>query len=293
MGTVRSMTGYGRGEGRAGRVGITVEVRTVNHRFLDMSLKLPREVSAMEALVQRHVRDAVVRGRVELAVRRDVDGGATEVIADAALFGRILSAVQGLLAPHTPDATTLALTHALSQPGVLSVRSVDVDPVEDEAALIVALRDALASLTVMRETEGRALVADLLLNLDVIEGHVGAIHEVVADLRDRAARRIGDRVRAMVGDAVDPARIAQEAALLAEKADVAEELTRLGSHLSQLRDMIGAGDAVGRRVEFLLQEMGREINTIGSKTVDASVARDVVEIKARLERLREQAANVE
>lgn len=293
MGTVRSMTGYGRGEGRAGRVGITVEVRTVNHRFLDMSLKLPREVSAMEALVQRHVRDAVVRGRVELAVRRDVDGGATEVIADAALFGRILSAVHGLLAPHTLDATTLALTHALSQPGVLSVRSVDVDPVEDEAALIVALRDALASLTVMRETEGRALVADLLLNLDVIEGHVGAIHEVVADLRDRAARRIGDRVRAMVGDAVDPARIAQEAALLAEKADVAEELTRLGSHLSQLRDMIGAGDAVGRRVEFLLQEMGREINTIGSKTVDASVARDVVEIKARLERLREQAANVE
>jgi uncharacterized protein (TIGR00255 family) len=293
MGAVRSMTGYGRGEARAGRVGVTVEVKTVNHRFLDLSIKLPRESASLEALVQRQVRDAVTRGRVELTVRREVDGGGSEVIADPALFQSILAAVEGLLAPHSPDSRALALTHALSQPGVLSVRTADVGPADDEQALVGALSQALRALTGMREAEGRALLQDLHANLDAIERHVGAVREVVGDLRERAMRRIADRVRALVGDAVDPARIAQEAALLAEKADVAEELTRLASHTAQLRDMLGQGEAVGRRVEFLLQEMGREANTIGSKTVDAAVARDVVEIKALLERLREQAANVE
>ncbi len=293
MGAVRSMTGYGRGEARAGRVGVTVEVKTVNHRFLDLSIKLPRESGSLEALVQRKVREAITRGRVELTVRREVDGGTTEVIADAALFNTILAAVEGLLAPHAPDARTLALSHALSQPGVLSTRAADVGEEDDEAALRGALTAALQALTVMREVEGQALLDDLNTNLDTIERHVAAIRDVVGDLRDRAMRRISDRVRALVGDVVDPARIAQEAALLAEKADVAEELTRLASHTSQLRGMLAQGEAVGRRVEFLLQEMGRETNTIGSKTVDAAVSRDVVEIKALLERLREQAANVE
>lgn len=293
MGTVRSMTGYGRGEARSGRVGVTVEIRTVNHRFLDLSLKLPRESGRLEALVQRKVREAITRGRVELTVRREVDGGTSEVIADAALFNSILTAVHGLLAPHTPDARTLALSHALTQPGVLAVRAIDVADGDDEAALSGALVEALRTLTVMREAEGRALLVDLRSNLDTIQRRVDAIREVVSDLRERAARRITDRVRALVADTVDPARIAQEAALLAEKADVAEELTRLASHTSQLRGMLDEGEAVGRRVEFLLQEMGRETNTIGSKTVDAAVSRDVVEIKALLERLREQAANVE
>lgn len=293
MAALRSMTGYGRGEARRGRVGVTVEVKTVNHRFLDLSVKLPRELGALEALVQRKVREGLTRGRVELAVRREVDGGAAEVIADAALFSSLLSAVEGLLAGHGANARELALQHALNQPGVLSVRAVDVGPEDDEQALTAALAQALDALTAMREVEGAALLADLRANLDAIERHVATIRGVVGDVRERAAKRIGDRVRALVGDAVDPTRIAQEAALLAEKADVAEELTRLASHTAQLRAMLGAGDAVGRRVEFLLQEMGRETNTIGSKTVDAAVSADVVEIKALLERLREQAANVE
>ena len=151
----------------------------------------------------------------------------------------------------------------------------------------------MAALQRMRGVEGRELAADLARHADALSVQVDAVDAVVADLDARLRDRIAGRVAKLLGEQVEPWRLAQEAALAADKADVSEEIARLRSHLAQLRDALGGGDAVGRRLDFLLQEIGREINTIGSKAVDHPVSARVVEMKTVLERMREQAANVE
>lgn len=291
--TLRSMTGFGRGEAREGAVSVLVEVRSVNNRFLDVVLRLPKEHAPHEAWVQAAVRAGCRRGRVEVSVRRIAPQAATEVRADVDAFRAWQAAVDALLEGRSDAERAAAVPFLLSQPGVIVANVPEVEAGLEERLLRQALDAALVGLLGMRRVEGLDVEADLVAQLDEISAGVAACAAVVSDLDARLRRRLEERVARLLGDAVEPWRIAQEAALLAERADVSEELARLASHVAQARAALASDEAVGRKLDFLGQEMLREVNTLGSKTVDSSAMHRVVEMKAALERWKEQAANVE
>lgn len=287
------MTGFGRGEAAEAAVSVSVEVRAVNNRFLDVALRLPKEHAAIEAAVQAKVRTVCRRGRVEVSVRRVAAQAATEVRADVATFRAWQAAVDALLAGRSDAERAAAVPFLLGQPGVIVATVPEIDADLEARLVHAALDAALAELVTMRRTEGRELAADLGARLDEVEAGAAACGERVADLDERLRRRLEERVGRLLAGAMEPWRIAQEAALLAERSDVSEELARLASHVAQARAALASDEAVGRKLDFLGQEMLREVNTLGSKTVDAPVAHRVVDMKTALERWKEQAANVE
>lgn len=290
---VTSMTGFGRGSATEGDVTVVVELRSVNNRFLDVSVRVPREYAPLESGVQRAVRERLARGRVDVTVRRQGLAAGGVVVADQALFDSYVAAATALLGPDGPP---VAPAFVLAQPGVLSVVAESVDASSEQGVLMAALAEALDRLVAMRVAEGDALAADLRTHLALAGAEVDAIEAIAADLDARLRERLSTRMVRLLGEAVEPWRIAQEAALLAEKADVSEEVARLRSHLQQVTATLDGGDgndAIGRRLDFLLQEIHREVNTIGSKAADHPVSHRVVELKTLLERMREQAANVE
>jgi uncharacterized protein (TIGR00255 family) len=186
-----------------------------------------------------------------------------------------------------------ALLFALRQPGVLEVSHEETDVLAESEVLETALEVAIDALREMRQTEGHALYQDMQRHLLALLTEVDAVEAQVSGLRDRLTERMERRVNRLLGERHEPWRLLQEVAILAERADISEEITRLKSHLLQFRDAMERDEAIGRRLDFLLQEMNREINTIGSKASEHPVSHRVVEMKAILERMREQAANVE
>lgn len=284
------MTGYGRGvaEGEGRRA--TIEVRSVNHRFLDLKLRGTPVAPALEEQIAARVRASIERGAVTVSVHVGAPPGeaAARIDPDAARRAYdLLSALALRLGLGPPD---LALV--LAQPGVV----VAAEPAGDDPdpRALAALDAALAQLDRMRTTEGGALAAELRARLDELAALRTAIAGLAAAVPAQLARRLAERVRRLLDDAeLDPGRLAQEAAVLADRADVTEELVRLASHLDQARALLEAPGAVGRRLDFLVQEIGRELNTIGSKSASAEISTAVVEAKAVLEKVREQAQNVE
>ena len=290
---IRSMTGFGAGRASASGEEIDVEVRSVNHKFCEVKARLPRELSALEVDVVRAVKDRLARGGVEVAVRR---GGAAASFAprvDAALaesYARAFAEIQARLS--LPGHVTLAEIIAADGVVRLEEREVDVDGARE--ALRRALSAALEALVAMRAREGEALSKDLASRLDVVDGAVVRIDELVPRSVEHHRARLAERVAELArGVTVDPARIAQEVALVADRTDVTEEVTRLRSHLAQARALLGSAEPAGRKLDFIVQEMHREANTIGSKSQSAEIAGLVVTLKAEIERMREQVQNVE
>jgi uncharacterized protein (TIGR00255 family) len=290
---MRSMTGYGRGAVERGGVHATVDVRSVNHRFLDLKLRGGQLPAAVEDAIAARVRAVIERGAVAVAV--DLRGGApggARIDADAAVRAhRMLAELAARLAIPGPD---LALV--LAQPGVVTAD--DAVDGGGAAAALDALDAALVQLDAMRAAEGAALAAEIARRLDELVALRAQIEGLAADVPQQVARRLTERVRRLVDDAgvgaaLDPGRLAQEIAVLAERADVTEELVRLTSHVDQARALLGATAAVGRRLEFLVQEIGRELNTIGAKAPVAEISTAIVDAKAALEKIREQVQNVE
>lgn len=289
---LRSMTGFGRGEAHDAGTTVRVEVRSVNNRFLDVHLKLPREHGALEPVLLAQVKAACRRGRVDVHLRRDAEAAQGAVQADEELYVAYLARMQQLVGATAVDPGALALL-ALQQPGVLTTGTPEVDAEAETEVVQRAVGQALDRLDAMRLAEGAQLAAELGRLLDELAAHAQAIEAVTADLSTRLQDRLRARVEAVVGEAAEGWRVAQEAVLQADKADVTEELARLRSHLVQARAALGSDEAVGRRLDFLVQELHREVNTLGSKAVDHPVSARVVELKSVIERLREQAANVE
>lgn len=290
---MRSMTGYGRGVVERGDVLATVDVRSVNHRFLDLKLRGGPLPVAVEDAIAARVRAALERGAVAVAVHlRGSAPGGMRIDGDAAARAhRALAELAARLALPGPD---LALV--LAQPGVVTAG----DAVDEggAAAALDALDAALVQLDAMRLAEGTALAAELGLRLDELVALRVRIAVLAAGVPQHVARRLTERVRRLVADAgadgaFDAGRLAQEVAVLAERADITEELVRLTSHLDQARGLLGATGAVGRRLDFLVQEIGRELNTIGSKSATAEITTVIVGAKAALEKVREQVQNVE
>jgi uncharacterized protein (TIGR00255 family) len=291
---LRSMTGYGRGEASSGDVTVVVELRSVNNRFRDIQLRCPREYLALEPRINNVLRDPLTRGRVDAFVRREVTGGKSRVVADrrlameyATVINDLCESMVGFVDREVP------VTFILSQAGVLQIVEDEVDVLREWPVVEVALQSAVNDLQEMRDKEGRALYQDLLGYVAEVRGIVAEVEAANAGIAERLQKRLEARLRRLIGDRVDDDRLAQEAAVLADKSDVAEEITRLRSHCDQFASALDDSEAVGRRLDFLLQEMNREVNTIGSKAAEHPVSHRVVTLKSVLERMREQSANVE
>jgi uncharacterized protein (TIGR00255 family) len=290
---LQSMTGFGRGAARVGTAEATVEIRTVNGRNSDVTVRGLGEHAQRETAVQARVKDAIGRGTATVHVSLNQTGGAAAALrvdaAAAAAYGRLLreaAAAAGL----GPEAVTLA--DVLRSPDVLVPAPADDDG-DSWAAIQDALGAALDALGAMRRTEGAALEADL-------RDRAGALDSLLEAVRQRAPRRVAEarerldtRLADLLGDGrLDPDRLEAEVAILVDKLDVTEETVRLASHLDQFREALDADEPVGRRLNFIAQELGREVNTIGSKANDAETTRLAVSMKEEVEKIREQVQNV-
>lgn len=291
---LRSMTGFGTGRGVAGDEEVVVEVKSVNHKFCEVKVRLPRELAALETALVRRIKDRVARGSLDVTVKRSSRGAVGLVpVVDAGLAKEYRRAFAELAAATgVPDTTTVKELAGL--PNVLKLEEPAVDLAKVSTALDAAVDQSLSALEVMRTTEGRAIEKDLLARLEAVEKSVLEVEKLspasVGDYQKRLTERIAELTQGM---AVDAQRLAQEVAFFAERCDVAEELTRLKSHFEQFRALSAAPEPAGRKLDFLVQEMHREVNTTGSKSATAAISGLVVQLKAELERVREQVQNVE
>ena len=294
---VKSMTGYGRAKAVRNGRSITVEVRSVNNRYLDFTAKMPRAYifaeDAMKALVQKYVS----RGKVDVFVTVENQGAEETVVTlNEPLVKSYLDALRhlmqlggGYISPEIGCAADVARL-----PDVLTVTKAEEDLEALSGDLCAVLEDALRAHTAMREKEGARLAEDIRRRLDAIEALTQLVEarspQTVAEYREKLLSRMREVLQST---AADESRILTEAAVFADKVAVDEETVRLRSHLSQLREMLESAVPVGRKLDFLIQEVNRESNTIGSKCSDLQIARDVVELKAEIEKIREQVQNIE
>lgn len=291
---LKSMTGHGQGEAPIGSGRVQIEIRSLNHRFLEVRVRLPAELVEHSGFVEELVRKMLGRGRIEVTGRLTGDALGAPVldVARARSAYEQLLALRDALSPREP----LPLSLLASVPDLFGSRGLpDLRTARDSLAR--ATEQACHTVCEMRTREGAALAADLDARVDRMLEHVALIEARVPGVVIAARKRLMERIEKLLpgsSASIDPSRLEQEIALLADRTDVTEECTRLRSHAEQFRDLVeqGSSEALGRRLDFLLQEMAREANTVGAKSSDADVARLVVEVKADVERMREQVQNV-
>lgn len=290
---ILSMTGYGSGSAQKDGFTVSVEIRTVNHRFLDLHIRLSREYLSLETELQQMVRGVLDRGRVEVNATVQNTSPAAFLINTSLVQG-YMEAASRLKQEFSLD-DSLDLKTILTLPGILQNR----ETVADETGTVLELlrqsmKTALDGVARMRRQEGEALRTDMLRNLAGLEASAGRIEELSRGLAAEAMQKLRDRVSQLLAQgSVDPQRLAQEAALLADKCDISEEVARLKSHLEQYHSLMDGEEKAGKKLDFLLQELQREANTILSKSGNLEVARNAIAIKANIEKLREQVQNVE
>lgn len=291
------MTGFGNAARDAGAARITVDMKSVNHRFLDVAWRLPAVYSSREPILAKILRERLRRGRVEVTVTRTAIGTTQgDVRFDAALFDRYLTAMRDALerAGVKSKSNDPSLVLQLLQRREILDAGGGEDSVENELPVLDELvAESVGRLIGMRVEEGRALERDISQLLAALESTAERIAVVAADTPQQFSERLRARLQRLQPEVeVDPMRLAQEVAILADRVDVSEELARLNSHIAQFRTIMGNEEA-GKKLDFLLQELGREINTTGSKAQSSEIAKLVVDAKATLEKIREQVQNVE
>ncbi|MEI7638938.1 MAG: YicC/YloC family endoribonuclease, partial [Syntrophus sp. (in: bacteria)] len=293
---IKSMTGFGRVEAVSAGKRIQVEMKSLNHRYLEIFLRMPATISFLETEIKKKIGERFSRGKIEVSIRMDNEAnqdGTQALMLNLPLvrqYYSLLSQIKEEL--QLPDEVTLNMISGFRD--LYMPKEVEEDFAGLWKGLEGILAEAMDKLTDMRITEGEALGRDLACRMDNIQQLLRIINlrapEVVVEYR----QRLSDRVRELTqGIIVDEARIHQEVAILAEKSDITEEVVRLESHIGQFMELLEGEEAIGRKVDFLIQEMNREVNTIGSKSGDAETARQVIEIKSELAKVREQIQNVE
>ncbi|PZR06321.1 MAG: YicC family protein [Archangium gephyra] len=291
---LRSMTGFGSGTATAGSESLTVEIRSVNHKFCEVKVRVPRELSALEPTLVKLVKDRVARGAIDVTVRRAARTS-TGVVpqVDLPLAKEYLRAWREL-GKELGLGESVSIRDIATSLNVIRLEEPQL-PLEDankavEAALVIAIEQ----LHRMREKEGVALKADLSNRLGLVATWVKEVQALAPKAIEAYRARLSERIAELSqGLAVDPQRLAQEVAFFAERTDVAEEMTRLDSHLVQFEELLRSKEPSGRKMDFLVQEMHREVNTTGSKSQHADISARVMQLKAELERVREQVQNVE
>ena len=291
---VKSMTGYGRAVETVNGREFTVELRSVNNRYLDCTVKLPRALSFAEDAVKQAVKGAISRGKVDVFISVRSEGAEdVKITLNTAMVEGYLGAMHQMAKDYgiREDISVSLLSR---MPDVFTVDKPEVDEEQLLADLLSVVNQALERFDAMRSAEGRALENDLRSRgqtiLSLVEQVEAGSGQTVADYRTRLENKLKE---VLANTAIDESRILTEAAIFADKVAVDEETVRLRSHLNQMNNMLTTGGAIGRKLDFLLQEMNRESNTIGSKCSDVRMARIVVDIKAELEKIREQTQNIE
>lgn len=291
---MHSMTGYGRmsveQEGRQ----LTIELKSVNHRFLDIAFRMPRSFNGMEDAARRLIGARLARGHVDVfATYCNMREDSKQVQVDEALLDAYMKALDRIC-ERTGIADTRDLMQITQMHDVLVVREADEDQKALGALMERALVGALDQMENMRAREGEALKADILDRINRLEKLTGEIETRYPATIEEYRRRLYDRVKELMdGAAPDEQRLLQEVAVMADRSDIAEEIVRLHSHFVQVREMAASSEPVGRKLDFIVQELNREVNTISSKSQDVPITRLVVQAKAEIEKIREQVQNVE
>ena len=291
---VRSMTGFGKATCQYRGGTISIELSSVNHRYLDSSLRLPSEWSSLDPVLREALKDSVSRGKINISIsRKRVGGDAQSIRLDREVAEQYIQVSRELGELLGSDETISLQTLA----GLENIISYDEEEEDLDAAkevLLELLGDALSHLNAMRGTEGKSLARDLMERVGLIRDAVAVIENRLPELNEIFAERLRARIEEIGSDAsVTEERIAIEVAMMAEKGDVTEEVVRLKSHLDHAEELMASSEPVGRKLNFLSQEIQREINTLGSKVRDTDVIRQVLEMKSELERIREQVQNIE
>jgi uncharacterized protein (TIGR00255 family) len=290
---ILSMTGYGSGSAQKDDASITVEIRTINHRFLDLHIRLSREFVFLEGEIQQMVRSALDRGRVDINVTIQSAGLSTFQVNYSLVRSYIEAADR--LRDELKIQDSLELKTLLGLPGVLK----NEESAQPDAGILSdlikkSIQEALDGVLRMRHQEGNALHTDMLRNLASIKESVQHIHDLSTNSAAEYLQKLRDRLTLLLTQGgIDPQRLAQEAALIADKCDISEEISRLDSHIAQYHALMDSKEKAGKKLDFLLQEMQREANTILSKSGNLEVTSHAIAIKTDIEKLREQVQNVE
>lgn len=292
---IKSMTAYGRGEVQQGDVVFIAEVKSVNNRFRDIILRIPKNYQILEKDLRAIISSRIRRGRVEVYIQMEDSGVADpyDLELNVPLVNSYFKIFEQLREQFGLD-KEIRIESLCQMRDVILFKPEPADIDKMRPGFQEVLKAALDSLNFMRAKEGEAIEADLSKRLDMLEDYINEVEERAPLLVEEYRDRLKENVASMLNDvAVDETRLAQEVAFFAEKSDITEELVRLRSHLKQFREYLLIDEALGRRLDFLLQEMNREVNTIGSKASESRISSIVVEMKAELEKLREQIQNVE
>ena len=285
---IRSMTAFASAEHHGPDGALACELRAVNHRFLELGLRLPEELRVLEPAIRERVSSRVGRGKLDLGMRLRAPEGGESLQLEPGMLGQLAQLAQELHGRF--PMLKVELTDLLQYPGLLAGRGVDVERVQ--AAALALVDEVLDGFLAAREREGAKLAAVILERVDAIERIAADVRQLVPAIRSGQRQKLEARL-ADLPQPVDPGRMEQELVLALQKLDVDEELDRLDSHVSELRRVLRQDAPVGRRLDFLLQEFNREANTLGSKSVDARTSAAAVELKVLIDQVREQVQNIE
>lgn len=292
---MNSMTGYGKGNYRDDRMEISVEIKTINHRYKDFFIRMPRTLNFAEDAIRKEIGKTVQRGRIEVHIKIQYFGLENkEVRMDLELAKAYMASLKELKT-QLPEVTgEYGLSLVARFPDVIYTEEKDMDEGQLWDKVKLALQESLKGLAETRESEGAHLVEDFHHRLQIIENILGSIRVMEPVIAQENSAKLRSRIEEYMKElALDEKRLMEEVAYLADKASIAEEITRLKSHIARFRKIIKESDAVGRKLDFLIQEMHREINTIGSKSNHLDLSNLVVDVKSEIEKMREQIQNIE
>lgn len=291
---VRSMTGFGRAKAQIGCLDITVEIKSVNHRYFEFACRVPRVYSFLEEKIKSKLSQSISRGKVEVSVLIDnLSDDSTFVEINREYTSAYLKAIKNLSKDFGVKYDIKA-SSLLNNPDIFKVKRQEIDDEVVTNAVLTVLEEAVNNFINMRTIEGERLYKDVTDRAHYILEKVAFVEERSPKTVNEYQNRIEQKIKELLGDTtIDEQRVLTEVAIFADKVAVAEETVRLRSHIKQFEDLLSSGDAVGRKLDFIVQEMNREANTIGSKAQDIEIAHTVVDIKSEIEKIREQIQNME
>ena len=290
-----SMTGYGRGEYEDDLYKFKIEVKSVNHRYIDVSVKMPRQISYLEENIKKKIKGRLFRGKIDMYISLDyLSESQIDIKIDNELANSYYNALEELIEGlNLKD--DISLNNILNIPDIVKTKKRDLDEGSIWEVLNNALNIALENILCMKKEEGLELKKDILIKLDAIEAYIKIIEERSPEVVIEYKKKLNDRINELIDNdtILDKERLNNEVAFFADKASIDEELVRLKSHIKQLKLILEEENSIGRKLDFLIQEFNREINTIGSKSGDVLITTYVVELKSEVEKIREQVQNIE
>lgn len=292
---MKSMTGFGRRDYRDDRRAVCVEIRTVNHRYKDFFVKVPPMLKALEPKIRNEATRYIARGRIEICIQfENFDSQQKQIVLNKALAREYIKTLNAIKTMDAMISDEINIDLIARFPDIITVTETAGDDAAHWQALKPVLDAALVQVSASREQEGMALQSDIQHRLAIIQKRVQGIRDQAPEMLTVYRKQIYEKVAAFMSDvSVDESRLLTEIAIMADKLDISEELTRLNSHLARMAEMIKSEGAIGRKLDFLIQEMNREVNTIGSKATDIRISEAVVDVKSEIEKIREQIQNVE